>query len=221
MLQENESEMNGVLRSLLDEKIEEEWSKLKSVIEREYDNDGIEECQTLLKSLQLRKSLSELFQGQGDRKIRKLYIVGSLFLHKCRHYLKAFNSESVHLVTGITLGGLFFLDTILPFRLKNCSWARASGDERSTHRLMQLLDKFGHPLSGYFHSHPGTGPSATCPSSIDYRMQGIFERGGYPAIGAIFSQDGYVRFFSLNRQFVIQTIGTRIRKEAPNVFKLV
>jgi len=70
---------------------------------------------------------------------------------------------------------------------------------RDTHRLLILLETFGHRLVGHAHSHPGTGPNATRPSGIDENFQRRLENGGHSAIGAIFSRDGWVRFFRLDR----------------------
>jgi len=177
-------------------------------------------CRELVKSLFALLPKRRLRSGEKESRACNVYLVSSLFLHRCYRYLRKFDSEALHFVTGPRLGGTRVLDTMLIFELSHRSWVRAVGDIRATHDVLRAMDDFGHALTAYFHSHPGRGASATYPSFIDLEYQEGLERGGYPTIGAIFSQDGFVRFFSWRREFTIEVYGLRIREEAKNVYRL-
>jgi hypothetical protein len=148
------------------------------------------------------------------------YVASSFFLHQCYAYLTSFDSEAVHFVTGPLVDGKYVLDTFLPFEMSQRTWGMAVGDLRATHELLQTLDDFGFVLTGYFHTHPGRGELATRPSAIDLALQEKLERAGYPTIGAIFSQDRFLRFFSLRTEFTIEIYGLKIEKEEKNVYRL-
>ena len=122
------------------------------------------------------------------------YVMSSLFLHDSFNFLNQQEEESVHFITGPERGNAKFLDQIVPFKLDVQTIVGAEGNSRDVHRVLGKLQELGYRLLGYFHIHPGEGPDAIYPSSIDLKLQDILERGGYRAIGAIFSRDGYLRF---------------------------
>lgn len=58
------------------------------------------------------------------------------------------------------------------------------------------LDRTGSHLCAWMHSHPGTGPRATYPSSTDLRQDGDWRRDYSPQlVGLIAVEDGWVRLF--------------------------
>lgn len=136
-----------------------------------------------------------------------LYLVNSLFLHECFQCLTKGSDEAIHFVTGSELGRIITLDKVVNFKIEAQSSVFVKGNVQSTHKVLIDLEKYGHKLYGWFHSHPGRGPGATLPSQTDTSHQERLERGGYPAIGAIFSRDGQIRFFSLKREFRITIHG--------------
>jgi hypothetical protein len=69
------------------------------------------------------------------------------------------------------------------------------------------LHEHGQALHAIFHSHPF--PGRPTPSGVDWRLQEVLDKGGYPAIQAVFSQDGYIRFFA-KRPFVVTVFGTGV-----------
>ncbi|MDP2938508.1 MAG: hypothetical protein Q8O13_00265 [Candidatus Omnitrophota bacterium] len=123
-----------------------------------------------------------------------VYVMSSLFLHDSFNFLNQQEEESVHFITGPERGNAKFLGQIVPFKLDVQTIAGAEGNSRDVHRVLGKLQELEHRLLGYFHIHPGEGPGAIYPSSVDFKLQDILERGGYRAIGAIFSRDGYLRF---------------------------
>ena len=95
-----------------------------------------------------------------------------------------------------------------------------TGNMSATHRLLIRLEQFRHRLLGHFHSHPGIGPNATRPSGTDESFQQRLETAGYPTVAAIFSRDGYVRFFRLDNNVEIQIHGTGVEDLGKNCYRL-
>jgi hypothetical protein len=122
------------------------------------------------------------------------YILSSLFLHSSFNFLNQQEEESVHFITGAVRGTAKFLEHIVPFKLDVQTIVEAEGNSRDVHRVLGKMQDLGYKLLGYFHIHPGKGPDVIHPSEVDFILQGLLERGGYEAIGAIFSRDGYLRF---------------------------
>lgn len=201
----------------LERKIGEATGRIgKSGADGDYDKT-YRECRELYKLLKLRGWLLDHHRGDGT----PVYVVDSLFLWDCFDYLKGFQSEAVHFVTGPEVDGNFFMTRLVRIKMSERTWVGAVGDIRDTHQLLQDLERCGYRLISYFHTHPGRGASSTFPSGIDLSMQKGLEKGGYPAIGAIFSQDGYVRFFSAKREFEVRTYGKRVIKKGTNLFLLI
>jgi proteasome lid subunit RPN8/RPN11 len=93
-------------------------------------------------------------------------------------------------------------------------------DDSNINKLAQL-DSWGVPLVAHFHSHPGNGPEAIYPSGIDRRFQDRLASGGHVAIGAIYSQDGYIRFFAGDdSRFQISIFGNHVKEISKNVYKI-
>lgn len=129
------------------------------------------------------------------------YLVGSLFLYDCYRELMRGPNEHLHYVTGLKLGNLLTMDRIVSIELDEATPVFAQGNLASSHEALVRLSRFGHRLHGQFHKHPGLGKGVTYSSSIDQDTQERQERGKYPVIGAIFTEDGYIRFFSVKNEF--------------------
>ena len=159
--------------------------------------------------------MSDLSRG------KPIYVVSSLFLHDSFNYLnKDADLESLHFVTGIQISNLIILDRMVHFELEIQNCVFASGNPNSVSKVLIELNEHAHKLLGYFHIHPGQGQETTFPSSTDLKFQKLLGRGHYPVIGAIFSRDGYVRFFS-SKDFEIETYGNGVEKINGNLFRLV
>jgi hypothetical protein len=148
------------------------------------------------------------------------YIVSSLFLHECFKRLTAEPEEQFFFITGSLVDGAFVLDQRVEFLHEKRSAVGVTGNLSSTHRLLIRLEQFGHHLLGHFHSHPGTGPGATFPSGIDENFQKRLESAGHIAVAAIFSRDGFVRFFRLDHNLEIEFSGTGVEKHDANLCRL-
>jgi hypothetical protein len=86
--------------------------------------------------------------------------------------------------------------------------------------LIEIDERFGHFLHGLFHSHRGTGIKTSRPSSIDLNTQSRYEEGGYQMIGAVFTDDGFVRFFSHQLPFEIHVYGKGVERHGDTIFRL-
>jgi proteasome lid subunit RPN8/RPN11 len=148
------------------------------------------------------------------------YVVSSYFLHEAYKLLTADRFEQFCFITGSEINGLLVLDQRIEFQHTKRNEVAVVGEMSSTHKLLIKLEQFGHRLLGHFHSHPGTGPSATMPSGTDENFQRRLESAGYPAVAAIFSRDGYVRFFRLDNNLTIEIHGTGVEDLGQNTYRL-
>ena len=187
-------------------------SKAKNVFDKEAKN--------------LKKEMESLreFQSQFENLIQNFKLVerkttsiryktGSLFLKECFEYLTSSPDEVIHLVTGIELSQeVYLLDRLEKVKFR-ATVVGARADVKSVFQKMVEIDEtFGHLLLGVFHSHPFRGIAGTSPSGIDRKLQENLEKSGYRTIQAIFSQDGYIRFFSNEIPFEIEVYGKGIEK---------
>lgn len=138
------------------------------------------------------------------------YAVSSLFLHECFHQLTADAREQLFFVTGSVMHGEYVLNQRIEFEHQKRSILGVTGDEVATHRALIKLEQFGHKLLGHFHSHPGTGAEATLPSGTDENFQVRLERAGHVAVAAIFSRDGFVRFFRVDKNVHVEVYGAGV-----------
>ena len=179
--------------------------------------------------LQLEVMMSYADLQQGARKLmpagarddqETTYLVGSLFLYDCHRELIRGPNEHMHYVTGLKLGSILTMDRIISFGLDAATPVFAQGNLASSHEALMGLTRFGHRLHGLFHCHPGKGKEATRPSQIDLDTQERQERGKYPVIGAIFTKDGFVRFFSVSNRFHIVAYGDGVEHVGETVYRL-
>src|SRR5690242_2669216 len=125
------------------------------------------------------------------------YVAESWFLQDLVRHLTPGPDEEMAYVTGPALGKLRILSRICGITPAQQSPVYALGKARScADALIEMLDK-GSPLHSMAHSHPGVGPQATFPSSIDVRYLGGIQRASAEAVGIIVTRDGCVRFFSV------------------------
>ncbi len=106
--------------------------------------------------------------------------------------------------TGLRLpNGDRTLEQLIEIRLARQSGAAAAFDMQDFVRTALVLYDHGQALQAIFHSHRFAGPPV--PSGTDWRLADVLE-DAYPVIQAVFSEDGYVRFFGW-RSFAIKIFG--------------
>ncbi len=151
--------------------------------------------------------VASLTQSDEEGPDRWRYLISSLFLYDCFKKLTADREEQFFFVTGTEIGGTRILDQPAEFEHQKRTETGVTGDIRSTHKALIRLEQFGHRLLATFHSHPTNGPSSTRPSKIDENFQRRLESAGHSAIMAIFSRDGFIRFFRLDVKPTIEIYG--------------
>lgn len=127
--------------------------------------------------------------------------------------------EWVALVTGIRFGPVRIWDQLLTTPIAYQSPVAAVIDQSALSAAMRQLDHYSHALYGVVHSHRHGG--APKPSQTDVDLQHILEAGGYPAIQAVFSASGHVRFFADHTKFEVLIYGTGIERLDYRLFRLV
>ena len=148
------------------------------------------------------------------------YAVSSLFLHESFKKLTADRDEQFFFVTGTEVEGVLVLDQGAEFAHQRRSPMGVVADVPSTHNLLIKLEQFGHKFLAHFHSHPGNGPDATCPSGIDNGFQRRLESAGHVAVMAIFSRDGFIRFVRLDQNLELEIYGEGVENHAPGIYRL-
>lgn len=148
------------------------------------------------------------------------YLVSSLFLDQCFQELTADVKEQFFFITGAELGYTYVLDQKMAFEHQRRTMLGVTGHMPDTHRLLIRLDAFTHRLLAHFHSHPGVGASATRPSGTDEQFQRRLEDAGYPTVAAIFSRDGFIRFFRLDEKLNIEIYGQGVERIDEQIYRL-
>ncbi len=152
---------------------------------------------------------------------RCVYVASSLFFHESFEYLNKGEPESLHFVTGPQLGNIAILDRLIPLPLLIQTPTFAKAEEPAVRKALIYLSRCDHKLQGYFHIHPGIGiGSTTLFSDPDLKLKKTLDMGGYKAIGAIFSRDGYIRFYA-SFDFEVQVYGKGVERIDGKIFRIV
>ncbi len=149
----------------------------------------------------------------------KVYSVSSLFLRDSFKLLNKRPVESLHFVTGPEIKGTKVLDRIVDFTLEQQSTVYAKADTEAVREALIYLSRHEFKLWGCFHIHPGNGVRSIHPSGTDMTLDRLLARGGYECIGAIFSRDGFVRFFS-SKDFEINIYGNGVEKINEKIYRI-
>ena len=154
-----------------------------------------------------RLAFDRVARAAGDSRKPPTYLVSSSFLSEVGAFLTHSGNEGLVYVTGPEHDDRVYALTRYVTLETDSGIAHASPDPRSQLQALAQLDERGERWLAMFHSHPGSGASATKPSGVDLETQSRLEKAGYPVIGAVFSKDGYVRFYSRRRSFEVAVSG--------------
>ena len=169
----------------------------------------------------VRHAAEALARGVTSDAVEPLYLVGASVLMGAFQTLTETPDEHLVYATGPEDGKRSFaISKLVTFKLAEKSAVSAAPDPTSQLEALTELDRHGERLLAVLHSHPGHGAGATTPSSVDRSTQEGLEKMGYPAIGVIFSRDGFVRFFSVNRPFRVAVSGTGIERAGEHIYHL-
>jgi hypothetical protein len=130
--------------------------------------------------------------------------VTRLFLEHCLTDLLP--PEKVGTVSGIALdNGVIHLDQLLLLAPASASEGHVEPTGASTYRNLLRTEAGGEEVYALFHSHPGS--QIPSPSGKDLATHERLESAGYSVIGGIFTEGGYVRFFSHHTHFSVKVLG--------------
>lgn len=167
----------------------------------------------------------------------EVYGMDSTFLAKCWRWLVQENHQSLPyekkqlgysilsqdpewacLVTGARINGVRMLADALrvPFSSQTAGGLQFELDDY--HHALRDLQRWGYSLHAIFHSHRFNGPVS--PSQIDLNTQRQLLEPAFPAIQAVFSEDGYIRFFSAERPFSIRIFGNGVNHVKDTLYQL-
>jgi hypothetical protein len=165
-------------------------------------------------------SITEKRPSETIEEEKSTYVVGSWFLEDCWEHVCGKPVEDMHYVSGLRFGNYLTLERLTRFNLSSQSVAFVEGDLSSSFKSLMDIESHGYCLTAWFHSHPGRGRESAFASGTDMKTQRMLEAGRYQAIGAVFSQDGFVRFFTDRLQFNLMALGKGIEKIDENVYKI-
>lgn len=169
----------------------------------------------------LRRALNTLSPHLNKDRSIPLYLMSARFLRQAFEALTKTQDEDLVCVTGPEHEtNVFALTHLVTFELAKKSVAYAAPEPSSLLDALVRLDEDGERLLATFHSHPGCGVGATHPSGVDLATQRRLEKAGYPAIGVIFSRDGFVRFYSEDRPFQLAVSGNGGEQVEKYVYRL-
>lgn len=199
-------------------RLSEEVEKSLTIFDEERAREDFEKLLGVNRIKGISANLLHIAKGE---KFSPVYVARSRLLYDCYKFLMKEPVESIHYVSG----GMDFEDVYVMSRMDRFAIdiktpVYVEGNLLSSRNSLIDMEHFGDILCSWFHSHPGGGKGATNPSSTDKNHQERLERGGYKAIGGIFTRDGYVRFFSLNMKFEILIYGKGVEKIDETVYRL-
>lgn len=121
-------------------------------------------------------------------------------------------------VSGLKLPtGERTLETLIEIQLRQQDSIRAAFDMNAFTAAAVTLTAHGQALHAIFHSHRFAG--APGPSGVDLALQRQLDQG-YPAIQAVFSEDGYVRFFGGARPWSVEVQGRGVVRLADDLYRI-
>ncbi len=139
-----------------------------------------------------------------------IFLTDAWFLRDCIKHHTPLEDEVGSYLTGQRIDNIHLLSRICLVEAQLQSPVRFIGTNKSSaSRLIEILDN-GNRLQATFHSHPGSGPSATAPSSIDRRYMGNLQKRGAAVLGLICTRDGYIRAYSPLMRFVFLVQGNGV-----------
>lgn len=131
------------------------------------------------------------------------FVVDSWLLEDLVRLLASGPNEEACYITGVEVGGQRVLYRTIPVSLEAQSPVHARGSAKSCAGILVEILQRGYKLFAMAHSHPGTGEWATMQSSTDIEYLGRIQEQGAEVFGIIVSRDGYVRFFTVHKEFEI------------------
>jgi hypothetical protein len=212
---------------LLEEHLSEELSGIfEKFRQHGWQTDGVEildEIYARLKKLRKMRSALAIVRSHAENGDDGCftYLISASFLKSAHQTLTKTRDEDLVYVTGPDDGErLCALTRIVRFDLAQQSAAYAVPESTSQLRALLQLDENEERLLATLHTHTTCVPERTKPSTVDLSTQRGLEKNGYPAIGCIFSRNGYVRFYSVDRLFRVVVSGAGVKQIDDFLFRI-
>jgi proteasome lid subunit RPN8/RPN11 len=206
---------------LLLERSRQLLSQLQHQVLDDLDFEGAQHVLTRLADVgEARRMLSELAPEAEANEDVPQFVIASEVVHAAYRKLNECQTESILYGIGSQYSNLYTIERLVPLKMETSGIAYACADAASSAKVLIDLEPYGSLLTGYFHTHPGRGPGANRPSSVDLANQAQLEQGNYHTIGGIFSRDGYVRFFTDQLKFTASISGKGVEHVQTNLWKL-
>lgn len=163
---------------------------------------------------------------QEDHQTQTVYWITSSTLARAFQYLMqhAPNNEDSEpewmlAVTGVKLPtGDRTLEDLVDVHLLHQSAGLAAFNMQDFTAVAVKMYEHGQALHAIFHSHRFTGHPN--PSGTDKRLMAKLEAAGYPAIQAVFSEDGFVRFFGGERSWRVMVTGRGAQQIGADLWRI-
>lgn len=149
-----------------------------------------------------------------------VYAVDSWYLRDLMLTLTPSKDEHAVYITGPQIEGVRVLSRTCTFDLDEQSLVSAKGNPESCLTALIKILENGNGLHAIAHSHPGSGPSATQQSDTDMIHLRSIQHAGADVIGLIFTRDGFVRFYTYDKPFVVHVTGKGVSHVENNIYKL-
>lgn len=175
---------------------------------------ALEEIYLLDRIASFVETLSPSSKSKDDH---HLFVLDSYFLGRCARELNYDGAEDMVVCSGPRIGNARLVSYIHRPKLESSAiHVRQRPGEIAA--ILRELEPYGSNIHAIFHSHPGGGIPE--PSSNDHECQSIIERLGYRSIAGIFTNDGYIRFFSEGMDFSLLIVGKGLEQVDEFVYRL-
>ena len=148
------------------------------------------------------------------------YVASAPFLRRVLKSLLQYPEEDAKYIAGVRHDRFYMMEWMEEFDCDKRSSVRVVGNDMSCLKSQRRIEDNGYEQVVWVHTHSGHGEGAVFTSSIDMGTQRRLERGGYPTIGAVFSRDGFVLFFSDKLPFKMDVRGKGVTEIHENLYKL-
>lgn len=186
-----------------------------------WDRDGARQMfELLLQWNCLNQFLSDWKQKMKTDSSCPVFVADLAFLRELIKHLTPLKDESITYVTGPCLGTYRILAKMCDVEYADQSVIHAAGTPRSCSDTLIGINEMGLRLHVMAHSHPGSGPAATHESSTDIGYLSKVQAGGADVVGIIVTRDGYLRFFTVDKPFMVMLQGNGIKEVQDNVYKI-
>lgn len=165
------------------------------------------------------RGIEDIFDIPPSFVRRTKFIFDSSFLHVLLYILVDGPNESMTYLSGPRMKNLAIPTSAITPQMRVRSVGYVEAEAASTYRVMKFLSNTGHSLLGQVHLHPGSGPSAVCPSPLDLKTHRDLI-SCYNMVDVIMARDGHFCIYREKPDYAIEFFGKGVRKIDRRIWKL-